>query len=238
MGWARRLNATGAFSILASVLSLACGSPSDVDPTGEPLEPLLPPLVDVPPSADGRLQRAVLAGGCFWSMEAVFTAVDGVVDVVSGYVGGTAETATYDLVAWQGTTDHAEAVEVTFDPGVVSFGQLLQVFFSAAHDPTQVDQQSPDVGREYRSDVFYVDEAQRNVTRAYIDQLDASGLLAKPIATRLDPLVEFFWAEEEHQDFVLKNPNDFYVLLYSVPKLLKLGAMFPDLYRRPWGVAY
>jgi peptide-methionine (S)-S-oxide reductase len=180
----------------------------------------------------------VFAGGCFWSVEAVFEAVKGVVDVVSGYVGGTAETARYDLVAWAGTTGHAEAVEITFDPNVVSFGQLLRVFFSAAHDATQLDRQYPDVGPQYRSQIFYVSDAQREVARAYIDQIDESGLLAKPIVTRLDPLDVFYWAEEEHQDFVLKNPSDQYVLFYSIPKLLRLGAILPELYRPPWGVAY
>ena len=168
----------------------------------------------------------------------MYEAVEGVIDVVSGYVGGTAETARYDLVAWAGTTDHAEAVEITYDPAVISYGQLLRVFFSSAHDPTQVDQQTPDVGPAYRSHIFYVDDTQRQIAEAYISQLDASGELSKPIATRLDPLEAFYWAEEEHQDFVLKNPEDLFVLIYSIPKLLTLGAMFPELYRQPWGVAF
>jgi len=223
---------------VGALLQLGCGGSGTDVVGGAPETALPPPAVDIGAPADGRLQTAVLAGGCFWSVEAVFEAVKGVVDVVSGYVGGSAETARYDLVAWAGTTQHAEAVEITFDPNVVSYGQLLRVFFSAAHDPTQLDRQTPDVGPQYRSHIYYMTDAQRDVAAAYIEQIDGSGALAKPVVTRLDPLDVFYWAEEEHQDFVLKNPENDYVRFYSIPKLLRLGALLPDLYRRPWGVWY
>jgi peptide-methionine (S)-S-oxide reductase len=214
----------------------ACAAPTVPDgPTLGPEHALPPPLLDMPPSSDGRLQTAVLAGGCFWSVEAVFEAVRGVVDVVSGYSGGTGETAQYELVV-AGGTEHAEAVEITFDPAQITYGQLLRIFFSAAHDPTEIDRQGPDVGREYRSSIFYANPDQRMVAEAYIGQLDASGALSRPIATSVDPLAAFYWAETEHQDFVLAHPDNPYVLFFSVPKLRKLGALFPDLYRPPWGL--
>lgn len=217
----------------------ACGrSAVDVEATGVAQHALPAPVLDIPSPSDGHYRKLVLAGGCFWTVEAVFEAVNGVVDVVSGYTGGTAETARYDLVAWAGTTDHAEAVEVTYDPNMVSFGQLLRVFFSVAHDPTELNYQGPDKGRQYRSDIFYVDDEQRAVAQAYIDQLDTSGELSSPIVTRLDPLGTFYWAEDEHQDFVLKHPDDVYVLLNTIPKLLKFGAVLPDLYRPPWGIRF
>jgi peptide-methionine (S)-S-oxide reductase len=219
----------------AVVLS-ACGAPTlPDDPSLGPEHALPAPALDVPASSDGRLQTAVLAGGCFWSVEAVFESVRGVVDVVSGYAGGTPETARYDLVA-TGRTDHAEAVEITFDPALVTYGQLLRVFFSAAHDPTQVDQQGPDVGREYRSNIFYASDDQRRVAETYIAQLDASGELPARIATRVDALAAFHWAEDEHQDYVHEHPDDVYVLIVSVPKIRKLGGLFPELYRPPWGL--
>ncbi len=219
------------------LLLAACAAPTVLDGPSLEAEQALPaPLIDVPASSDGRLQTAVLAGGCFWSVEAVFESVRGVVDVVSGYAGGTAETARYDLVSGGGHTDHAEAVEITFDPAVVTYGQLLRVFFSAAHDPTQVDRQGADVGREYRSNIFYSSAGQRAVAEAYIDQLDVSGELPARIATRVDALTEFYWAEDEHQDYVNQHPDDAYVLIVSVPKVRKVGALFPELFTPPWGM--
>ena len=191
---------------------------------------LPPPALDVGPVAGGSYQVAVLAGGCFWSVEAVFEHVKGVLDVTSGYSGGTAETATYDLVAIEGTTDHAEVVQIRFDPAQVTFGQLLRVFFSVAHDPTQVDMQDPDVGRHYRSNIFYRDDEQRRVAEAYIAQIDALKAFDYRIATRVDPLNSFYSAEGDHQDFVARNPQDTYVLLYSLPKIWKLYLLLADLY--------
>ena len=162
-------------------------------------------------------------------MEAVFEHVKGVTDVVSGYAGGTADTAHYDLVV-NHRTDHAEVVRIIFDPSVITYGQLLRVFFSVAHDPTQVDRQGPDLGRAYRSQIFYSDGGQGDVAQAYIDQLQASGAFDDPIVTGVDPLFAFWPAEPEHQDFVARHPQDDYVVLYSLPKISKLRALLPELY--------
>lgn len=214
---------------LISVLALlgqlsACSSPTGVV---EEARKVPAPFSD-DPSGD-ELQTAILAGGCFWSVEAVFEHVNGVQEVVTGYSGGTAETAQYDLVV-NHRTDHAEVVRVTFDPSEVTYGQLLQVFFSVVHDPTQIDRQGPDVGRAYRSHIFYLDGVQRDVALSYIDQLEAAGTFDDPIATLVDPYFAFHPAEEEHQNFVRNNPDDDYVVLHSLPKLSRLRALFPGLY--------
>jgi peptide-methionine (S)-S-oxide reductase len=175
---------------------------------------------------------AILAGGCFWGVEAVFEHVKGVVEVVSGYAGGSEEQAVYDLVV-SGLTGHAESVRIVFDPEQVTYGRLLQVYFSVAHDPTQLDRQGPDYGKHYRSHVFHVDQAQRDVVTAYIDQLTDEGLFPRAIVTRLDPLEAFYLAEEEHQDFVARNPEEPYVVFYDLPKLENLRRLFPELYRVP-----
>ena len=180
-------------------------------------------------SPDGTVGTAVLAGGCFWGVEAVFESVKGVLDVVSGYSGGTAATARYELVLL-GVTDHAEAVEVHFDPAQISYAQILHIFFSVAHDPTQLNRQHPDVGPHYRSNVFFVDEAQRLAAVTYIAELDADGVFPRPIVTRVDSREAFYPAEERHQDFVTKNPRDPYVVKYDLPKLANLKRLFPYLY--------
>ena len=190
---------------------------------------LPPPALDVAASA-GAVQTAVFAGGCFWGVEAVFEHVKGVVSVVSGFAGGTAETANYEAVT-SGGTAHAESVEIRFDPRLVTYGKLLQIYFSVAHDPTQVNMQVPDIGPQYRSNVFYLDEEQRAVTRAYIAQLDVASLFRRPIATRVDPLDRFYVAETEHQDYVPNHLNEPYVVIHDLPKLDKLRRLFPDLYR-------
>jgi peptide-methionine (S)-S-oxide reductase len=187
-----------------------------------------PPALDLSVPSDGALQTAFLAGGCFGGVEAIFEHVKGVVDVVSGYSGGTAETAIYDLVVF-GLTSHAEVVEVHFDPTQISYGQILRVYFSVAHDPTQVDRQGPDVGPAYRSHIFFGDEAHGNVARAYVAQL--AGAFSRPIATRIDPLEAFYPAGDYHQDFLVKNPSDPYIVKYDLPLLAELQLLFPDLYR-------
>src|SRR5690606_16118361 len=159
---------------------------------------IAPPAVDVPAGAT-RLERAILAGGCFWGVQGVYQHVEGVNSAVSGYSGGTAATAHYDAVA-RGRTRHAEAVEITYDPSRVSYGALLQIFFSVVHDPTQLDRQGPDVGPQYRSAIFPTTAAQREVADAYIAQLDASGAYARPIVTRVEATPSFFPAEDYHQD--------------------------------------
>ncbi len=159
----------------------------------------------------------------------MFESVKGVLDVVSGYSGGTAATARYELVLL-GVTDHAEAVEVHFDPAQISYAQILHIFFSVAHDPTQLNRQHPDVGPHYRSNVFFVDEAQRLAAVTYIAELDADGVFPRPIVTRVDSREAFYPAEERHQDFVTKNPRDPYVVKYDLPKLANLKRLFPYLY--------
>ena len=159
----------------------------------------------------------------------MFEAVKGVLDVESGYSGGTAATAQYPLVV-AGVTDHAEAVKIHFDPKQISYREILEIFSLVAHDPSQLNRQDPDVGPAYRSNVFYLDETQRNVVHEYIEELDATGTVSGPIVTRIDPLEAFYLAEEHHQDFVAKNPNDPYVVRYDLPKLVDLQRLFPDLY--------
>lgn len=179
------------------------------------------PEVDAELAIAPGSETAVLAGGCFWCTEAVFEAADGVSAVISGYAGGTAETANYETVC-SGATEHAEAIEITYDPSRITYGGLLKLFFSVAHDPTQKDRQGPDRGRQYRSAVFYADEEQKRIAEAYIAQLGRTGVYDKPIVTEIEPLDEFFPAEGYHQDFVRRNPNHPYVVFHALPKLEKL----------------
>ncbi len=172
-------------------------------------------------ATSGGEQTAVLAGGCFWCVEAVLKELDGVLSVTSGYAGDTAETANYETVC-SGRTNHAEAVQVRFDPARISFGQLLKVFFSVAHDPTQVDRQGHDLGRQYRSAIFYADVAQKEVAEAYIRQLDAAHVFDRPIATRLEPLEAFYPAEAYHQDYAALHPSQPYIAYTAAPKVAKL----------------
>jgi peptide-methionine (S)-S-oxide reductase len=169
----------------------------------------------------------VLGGGCFWCTEAVFEKLEGVIGVVSGYAGGTPDTADYKTVC-SGMTDHAEVIRVRFDSSVISYGQILKVFFAVAHDPTHVNRQGNDIGRQYRSAVFYADEEQRRVAESYIKQLTDAKVFTEPIATTLEPLVQFFEAEDYHQDFVQRNPNQPYVAAVAMPKVKKLEKTFKD----------
>ena len=178
----------------------------------------------------GEPQTAVLAGGCFWGLEGVFERVRGVKSVVSGYAGGDKRSANYDTVS-SGTTGHAESVKVTFDPAVVSYAELLQVFFSVAHDPTQLNRQGPDTGTQYRSEIFYASDAQRDLARSYVAELDKSGKFPRKIVTRVEPLVAFYPAEGYHQDFIAKNPGNMYVAVNDLPKIRALKQLYPELYR-------
>ncbi len=187
------------------------------------------PVVDNPKAA-GPMQTIVLAGGCFWGIQAVYQHVQGVKSSISGYSGGTKANADYDLVSL-GNTGHAESVQVTFDPKEVSIGQLLQIYFSVAHDPTQLNRQDPDVGTQYRSNIFYSDESQKKIAEAYIAQLNKAKVYPKPIATRVDPLKGFYAAEAYHQDFLFLNPTQPYIAHYDIPKLENLKRVFPALYR-------
>jgi len=179
------------------------------------------PIDDTPLAGRATESRAVLAGGCFWCVEAVYKNLNGVSSVKSGYAGGSADTADYQTVS-SGTTDHAEAVEVVYDPSRISYGQILKVFFSIAHDPTQRGRQGPDVGRQYRSAVFSADAEQKRVAEAYIGQLNRAGVFDSPIVTEVTPLQAFFEAEGYHQDYAARNPLNPYILFNALPKVRKL----------------
>ena len=181
------------------------------------------PIVDSVLAAKAGQSRAVLAGGCFWCVEAVYKNLDGVSSVKSGYAGGSAETADYSTVS-TGTTNHAESVEVQYDPSRITYGQILKVFFSIAHDPTQRDRQGPDVGRQYRSAIFYLDDEQKRVAEAYIGQLNKARVFDRPIVTEVTPLEAFFEAETYHQDYAAKNPSNPYIVVNAQPKVGKLRA--------------
>lgn len=194
-----------------------------------PAGPIPPAKVDVAPASAGGRQTAVFAGGCFWGTQAVFERVKGVIATTVGYAGGSPSTATYDQVTTE-TTGHAESVEVVFDPGRITYGQLLRIFFSVAHDPTQVNRQGPDVGTSYRSAIFYAGPDQQRVAEAYIAQLDAAKVFPGPIATQVVPLKGFYRAEDYHQDYALKNPNNPYILVCDRPKIAALRQQFPELF--------
>jgi peptide-methionine (S)-S-oxide reductase len=184
------------------------------------------PARDLPATPGPR--DAVLAGGCFWCTEAVYRQIDGVLDVISGYAGGAAETATYEAVC-TGRTGHAEAIRITYDPSRVSYGMLLKVFFATAHDPTQLNRQGNDVGTQYRSAIFWADAAEQAVAEAYIAQLDAAKVFPAPIVTTLEPLKAFFPAEPYHQDYAARNPRQPYIAAVSAPKVAKTREMFAGL---------
>jgi peptide-methionine (S)-S-oxide reductase len=188
-----------------------------------------PPTLDNPKAA-GAEQTAVLAGGCFWGIQAVYQHVRGVKNVLAGYAGGERSTAQYEVVS-SGRTGHAESVKIVFDPAVISYGQLLQIAFSVAHDPTQLNQQYPDVGTQYRSVIFYADDGQKRIAEAYISQLEQAHVFARPIVTRVDPLKGFYAAEGYHQDYLIHNPTQPYIAMYDMPKVENLKRTFPELYR-------
>jgi peptide-methionine (S)-S-oxide reductase len=189
---------------------------------------IAPPALDNPKAA-GPAQTAVLAGGCFWGVQGVFEHVRGVKKVVAGYAGGERSTAQYETVG-AGGTGHAESVKITFDPAAISYGQILQIAFSVVHDPTQLNRQGPDVGTQYRSAVFYVDDTQKHIAQAYISQLDQAHAFSRPIATRVDPLRGFYDAENYHQDYLIHNPTQPYIAMYDLPKIENFKRTFPELY--------
>jgi len=188
------------------------------------------------PTEDSALAKqksreiAVLAGGCFWGVEAVFEHVKGVISVESGYSGGASSTAQYEKVG-SGRTGHAESVRITFDPSQVSYGQLLKVFFSVAHDPTELNRQGPDVGTQYRSAIFYANEEQKRVAEAYIAQLNKSKAFDRPVVTQLAALDAFYEAEAYHQDYLAHHPDEPYIVINDMPKVENLRKHLPDLYR-------
>lgn len=188
-------------------------------------------VVDEPRSATPGRKLAVLAGGCFWCVEAVYREVDGVLDVANGYSGGSAETADYKTVC-TGRTEHAEVVQIAYDPSRTSFGALLKLFFAVAHDPTQLNRQGNDLGTQYRSAVFYADDEQQRIARAYIEQLDAAQVYGAPIVTRLEKLDDFFEAEAYHQNYAALHPNEGYIAGVALPKVDKLRRYFGEVLKR------
>ena len=211
---------------------LACGvaalQPS-LSRGDEAAVPVPAPALD-PAAGQSGTQTAVLAGGCFWGVQAVFQHVKGVERVLAGYSGGEGATAQYEVVS-TGETGHAESVEIKFDPTQISYGHILQIYFSVAHDPTELNRQGPDEGTQYRSNIFYADDAQRRVAEAYIGQLNGAKIFATPIVTRVDPLKAFYPAEGYHQDFLIRHPTYPYIVINDAPKLVNLKRLFPDAYR-------
>jgi peptide-methionine (S)-S-oxide reductase len=175
-------------------------------------------------------ETAIFAGGCFWGTQSVFERVKGVVATTAGYAGGSANTATYDQVTTE-TTGHAESVKVVYDPSKITYGKLLQIFFSVVHDPTQLNRQGPDVGTSYRSAIFFTNEEQRKISTEYIAQLNAAGVFKKPIVTEVTPLKGFYDAESYHQDYALHHPDNPYILVCDRPKVEALKKEFPDLFQ-------
>lgn len=187
------------------------------------------PVVDSALATVKSEREVVFAGGCFWGLQAVFEHVKGVSAVAAGYSGGSAETATYEAVS-DGSTGHAEAVRITYDPSQITYGQLLKVFFFVAHDPTELNRQGPDIGTQYRSAIFYSNEDQRQIAQAYINQLSQTKVFERPIVTQVVALHAFYKAESYHQDFAIKHPNDSYIVINDLPKVTRLRQQFPALY--------
>ena len=187
-------------------------------------------VVDEPKPQASTRETAVFAGGCFWGVQSVFERLKGVTDTTAGYAGGREDTATYDQVSSE-RTGHAESVKVVYDPSQITYGQLLRVFFSVAHDPTQLNRQGPDVGKSYRSAIFYSSDEQRKISEAYIAQLDAAKVFKSKIVTTVSPLKGFYAAEDYHQDYALHNPGNPYILICDRPKIEALKKQFPELFK-------
>jgi len=192
--------------------------------------PVPAPLVDLARPATPGVRTAVVSGGCFWGIQAVYQHLRGVTRATSGYAGGEASTAHYDMVE-TGQTGHAESVQVTYDPAVISYGQLLRVFFSVAHDPTELNRQGPDDGPQYRSAIFVSTPDEQRVATAYIAQLDQAHVFPRPIVTAVTTLRGFYAAEDYHQDYARLHPTDLYIMINDAPKVTNLKREFPDLYR-------
>ncbi|MFT3744455.1 MAG: peptide-methionine (S)-S-oxide reductase MsrA [Pyrinomonadaceae bacterium] len=213
---------------MLAIIAVGCGVASSGKTTDLPE---VPPVVESQPSTESpkSTEIAVFAGGCFWGIEGVYEHVKGVIDVKSGYAGGDAKSADYETVS-SGSTDHAESVQVVFDPTKVTYAQLLKIFFSVAHDPTELNRQGPDTGRQYRSAIFYTSEEQRTAAQAYIKELDEAKTYPKPIVTEVSPLKKFYAAEAYHQDFMKKNPTQGYIVVNDKPKVEDLKKRFPEFY--------
>ena len=210
------------FAILLVAVTLACNVATATVVIPDP-------AVDEPLASVKGKQTAVLAGGCFWGIEAVFEHVKGVSDVASGYCGGSGTTANYETVS-DGRTGHAESVRIKYDPSRISYGQLLKVFFSVAHDPTQLNRQGPDTGTQYRSAIFCVNEDQKRIANAYIEQLNLAKMFERPIVTAVSTGNPFYEAEAYHQDYVVHHPDQAYIVINDLPKVAALRKQFPNLY--------
>jgi peptide-methionine (S)-S-oxide reductase len=204
-----------------ALITVSCGGAS---------LPVPPPAVDAAAGASGS-QTAVVAGGCFWGVDAVFKHVKGVKKVVSGYAGGEAKTAHYETVGG-GRTGHAESVQITYDPAQITYGQLLRIFFSVAHDPTELNRQGPDEGTQYRSAIFVANDEQKRVAEAYIAQLNQAQVFRHPVVTQVAPLKGFYPAEDYHQNYLELHPDNPYIVYNDLPKLGELKKQFPELYRK------
>ncbi|MDE1160324.1 MAG: peptide-methionine (S)-S-oxide reductase MsrA [Acidobacteriaceae bacterium] len=200
------------------------GTPKRTEPIPAPFHDIVAPEAGY---EAGQTETAIFAGGCFWGVQSVFQRVRGVIDTVVGYTGGAEETANYRTVC-EDWTGHAEAIEITFDPSVVTYGTLLRIFFSVVHDPTQLNRQGNDVGTSYRSGIFTTDDQQTRIAREYIQQLNDAHTFSSPIVTTVDPLITFFRGEEYHQDYAMKNPQNPYIQVCDVPKVAALEQQFPE----------
>jgi peptide-methionine (S)-S-oxide reductase len=222
-----RLLLAGAAAPLLILAAYWLGAPARADEEAR-LAP--PPAVDEP-APQSSAEVAVIAGGCFWGVQGVFQHVKGVTSAVSGYDGGDASTAHYELTS-RGDTGHAESVRVTFNPSEISYGRILQIYFSVAHDPTELNRQGPDTGAQYRSAIFPMNDQQASVAKAYVAQLDAAHVFASPIVTKIEPGRTFYPAEDYHQDFLFRNPTYPYIVFNDLPKIENLKRLFPSAYRK------
>ena len=218
---------TGAALLLAGAAAFFWILPAR---TAERATAIPTPAVDTPAANGDETQTVVLAGGCFWGVQAVFQHVKGVTRAVSGYSGGSKDTAQYEVVS-SGTTGHAESVEVTFNPRQISYGRILQIYFSVAHDPTQLNRQGPDTGTQYRSAIFFASADQQRVAQAYIAQLDKAGVFKRPVVTQVNQLSAFYQAEAYHQDYATMHPENPYIAYNDAPKVENLKQIFADVYR-------
>ena len=216
-------------ALVAAMIAVAAWQPWSTTAAAEDAVVIPAPAIDVQPGPR-TTEIAVLAGGCFWGMQGVFQHVEGVTRAVSGYAGGDADSANYKLVS-RGATHHAESVEITYDPSKISYGKILQIYFSVAHDPTQFNYQGPDIGPQYRSAIFPTSEEQARVAKAYIAQLDQVHVYGNAIVTTIDPGHTFYPAEDYHQDYLTLNPTSPYIVINDLPKIANLKRVFPELYR-------
>jgi peptide-methionine (S)-S-oxide reductase len=215
-----------ALILFASLLgATACNAKANPSPSAA----VPAPLLDAPRTSTSGQQTAVVSGGCFWGIQAVFQHVKGVISSTSGYAGGSAKTAEYEIVS-TGETGHAESVQIVYDPSQITYGELLRVFFSVAHDPTQLNRQGPDQGTQYRSSIFYSNAEQKRIAEGYIAQLEKAKIFSRPIVTQVVPLEAFYPAEAYHQNYAALHPNQPYIVYNDAPKVEHLRQEFPDLY--------